>query len=313
MTQQIRGFALLVREYDDAIAYFTDVLGFVLLEDTRLDAAKRWVRVAPRGGRGTELLLARASTPAQVAQIGHQFGGRVGLFLHTDDFAGDFARWTAAGVRFVEAPRHEPYGTVVVFEDLFGNRWDLVEPRKVPAAPRPDASGDGDPRQFLIRQFDTAWSLTQHHLDGLSTEECLWRPGPTGMHVHRQSNGEWHAEWPAHERYELGPPSIAWLTWHLGFWWSMALDQSFGDGLLTREGVTWPGGAEAVREWIGRLHDDWRVRLHEVTDRDLRSNARTRWPFRDRPFGDVVAWANLELMKNAAEIGYARFLFAAGR
>ena len=118
--------ALLVRDYDEALAWYTGRLGFVCLADERVDARKRWVLVAPRGG-GTALLLARADGPAQEARIGDQTGGRVFLFLHTDDFARDHARFTAAGVRFVEAPRTEPYGIVAVFEDLYGNRWDLLQ------------------------------------------------------------------------------------------------------------------------------------------------------------------------------------------
>ena len=117
-----------VRDYDEAIAWFTDALGFVLLEDTRQSDTKRWVRVAPRKG-GTALLLARAATPEQVASIGHQTGGRVAFFLDTDDFARDHAAFLARGVSFVEPPRDEAYGKVAVFADLYGNRWDLVERR----------------------------------------------------------------------------------------------------------------------------------------------------------------------------------------
>lgn len=106
---------------------------------------------------------------------------------------------------------------------------------------------------YLVRQFETAWKLTIFHLDGLTTAECLWRPAHSGLHVHLSADGTWDADWPTHERYDLGPPSIAWLTWHLCFWWSMVMDHSFGD---------------------------------------------------------VVAWVNMELTKNAAEIGYARCLYA---
>lgn len=167
-----------------------------------------------------------------------------------------------------------------------------------------------DVRGFLIRQFGIAWKLASIHLDGLTTDECLWRPATAGLHVHQDPAGKWLADWPDHEGYDIGPPSIAWLTWHLGFWWSMALDHSFGDGVLTREKVTWPGNAGDVRQWLGSLQERWRVLLEQVSDDDLRSTVRTRWPFQDRPFGDVVTWVNIELMKNAAEIGYARFLYA---
>jgi hypothetical protein len=162
----------------------------------------------------------------------------------------------------------------------------------------------------LIRQFETASKLTNFHLDGLTTEECLWRPAHRGLHVQQFPDGTWRADWPDHEGYEAGPPSIAWLTWHVGFWWSMVLDRSFGNGALSREHVMWPGNADAVRAWLGRLQDQWRVVLERVTDDDLRSPQRTRWPFQHRPFGDVIAWVNIELTKNAAEIGYARFLYA---
>jgi catechol 2,3-dioxygenase-like lactoylglutathione lyase family enzyme len=120
--------ALLVHDYDEAIRWFGGALGFELLEDSPREDGKRWVRVGPRGAR-TALLLARAADDAQRAAVGRQGGGRVWLFLHTDDFAADYARMRAFGVRFVEAPRYEDYGTVVVFEDLYGNRWDLIEPK----------------------------------------------------------------------------------------------------------------------------------------------------------------------------------------
>lgn len=128
--QCIGAISLVVRDYDEAIAYYTGTLGFELLEDTARGADKRWVRVAPRGGGGgSALLLARAVTPEQSACIGNQAGGRVWLFLHTDDFARDHRRMQARGVHFLEAPRVEDYGTVAVFEDLYGNRWDLLQPR----------------------------------------------------------------------------------------------------------------------------------------------------------------------------------------
>lgn len=119
---------LVVREYDEAIAYFTNVLGFALIEDTRLSAEKRWVVVG--GADGARLLLAKAANETQAAAIGNQAGGRVFLFLYTPDFDATYARYLAAGVRFAETPRQEAYGKVVVFEDLYGNRWDLIERRR---------------------------------------------------------------------------------------------------------------------------------------------------------------------------------------
>jgi hypothetical protein len=166
-----------------------------------------------------------------------------------------------------------------------------------------------DPKSdCLRRQFDTAWKLVTYHLDGLTTEECLWRPAERGLHVARGADGRWRGDWPEHEGYDLGPPSIAWLTWHVGFWWSMTLDYSFGAGTLDRKDVTWPGSADEACHWIVELSEQWQRRVAALGADDLRSSAMTRWPFTDRPFMDVIAWVNLELMKNAAEIGYARFL-----
>lgn len=132
MPQRLACLTYLVRDYDEAIAWFTGVLGFELAEDTRLSATKRWVRVRPvgAGATATALLLARAATPEQIAALGRQGGGRVWLFLETDDFARDHAALLARGVRFREAPRREPYGIVAVFEDLYGNAWDLIEPSR---------------------------------------------------------------------------------------------------------------------------------------------------------------------------------------
>lgn len=127
MTQTIAAIALLVPDYDAGIAFYVDELGFDLLEDTVLSETKRWVRVAPKGAE-TALLLAKADSLEQVVAIGNQTGGRVGFFLHTDDFARDYAAMKTAGVTFLEEPRHEIYGSVVVFQDPFGNKWDLIEP-----------------------------------------------------------------------------------------------------------------------------------------------------------------------------------------
>jgi catechol 2,3-dioxygenase-like lactoylglutathione lyase family enzyme len=125
--QRLTLTALLVRDYDAAIAFYVEKLGFDLVKDTDQGGGKRWVVVRPPGSDAA-LLLARAAGD-QAARVGDQAGGRVFLFLETDDFDRDHARMTAAGVAFLEAPRREPYGTVAVFEDLYGTRWDLIEPR----------------------------------------------------------------------------------------------------------------------------------------------------------------------------------------
>ena len=118
--------ALLVRDYDEAIAYYTNTLGFTLIEDSPREAGKRWVVVSP-GKDGANLLLARAANDRQQGQVGDQCGGRGFLFLHTDDFAREHRDCSARGVKFVESPRYESYGSVAVFEDMYGNRWDLIE------------------------------------------------------------------------------------------------------------------------------------------------------------------------------------------
>ena len=127
--QQLAAIALLVPDYDDAKQYYTEVLGFDLIEDTPQGPGKRWLMVRPPGSAGSALLLAKAANPAQVARVGDQTGGRVFLFLHTDDFWRDFSDYTARGVAFREAPREEVYGTVAVFADKFGNLWDLIQRR----------------------------------------------------------------------------------------------------------------------------------------------------------------------------------------
>ena len=130
MPQTIAAVTLVVRDYNEAIEFFTRALDFEQVEDSPRPDGKRWVVVRPRGAGGSSLLLARAATPEQQASVGRQAGGRVCLFLHTDDFRRDHEALLGRGVRFVEEPRQESYGTVAVFLDLYGNRWDLVQPAR---------------------------------------------------------------------------------------------------------------------------------------------------------------------------------------
>ena len=127
MKQHLAQIAIIVKDYDEAIAFYTGKLGFVLREDEQLSETKRWVIVAPPGANECGLLLARAANEQQAAAIGNQSGGRVFLFLHTDDFWSDYERYKSRGIRFVREPSKEAYGTVAVFEDLYGNLWDLIE------------------------------------------------------------------------------------------------------------------------------------------------------------------------------------------
>jgi len=130
--QSIGLVSVVVRDYDEAIAFYVDVLGFTLIEDTFVpEQNKRWVVVAPSGSEGSRVLLARAANPEQQTRVGNQTGGRVFLFLYTDDFERDYRAYRARGVEFVRQPKDEPYGRVAVFADLYGNLWDLLQPRSV--------------------------------------------------------------------------------------------------------------------------------------------------------------------------------------
>jgi catechol 2,3-dioxygenase-like lactoylglutathione lyase family enzyme len=139
MMQTLGHVALVVRDYDEALAFFIRMLNFKVIEDTRMSEDKRWVLIAPPGSQGTSLLLAQATTPEQVSRIGNQTGGRVFLFLHTDDFWRDYQEMIARKVKFTRPPSEESYGTVAVFEDLYGNLWDLLQlkPENVRAALQP--------------------------------------------------------------------------------------------------------------------------------------------------------------------------------
>ena len=130
MKQHLAMVAIVVRDYDEAIGYFTKVLNFTLVEDTKLTESKRWVIVSPPGSLGCNLLLAKAANEEQESRIGNQTGGRVFLFLYTDDFWRDYTSLQEKGVEFMREPSEEMYGTVSVFKDLYGNLWDLIEPKR---------------------------------------------------------------------------------------------------------------------------------------------------------------------------------------
>lgn len=132
MQQTIAGIALLVADYDEAIAFYTQKLGFALISDIDLGGGRRWVQVAPNSASETRLVLSKTDTPEQRSHVGKQTDGRVLLFLHTDNFWRDYQAMSARGVHFLETPREEAYGTVAVFEDLYGNTWDLLQPSPAP-------------------------------------------------------------------------------------------------------------------------------------------------------------------------------------
>lgn len=184
-------------------------------------------------------------------------------------------------------------------------------PFSICSAADPDDKMSANLRDVLGRQYDMAWKLLSYHLETLTTEECLWRPATAGLHVSHAAGNGWCADWPEHEGYDLGPPSIAWLSWHACYWYAMLNDHTFGSAALAREQVRWPGGADAVRGTLRKLHEEWRSAITRATDAEWESQERTRWPFRERSLADLVAWSTIELTKSAAEIGYARFLYAA--
>lgn len=162
-------------------------------------------------------------------------------------------------------------------------------------------------RDSLLRQLDTAWALASYHVDTLAMEDCTWQPSPGSAHIRQLRDGSWTADWPPREDYAAGPPSIGWISWHILYWWSTAIDRNFGEGTLRREDITWPGDPDRLRIELLRLQEQWRELLAKSNDA-LLVQAKAHWPFNDRPLADLFAWANVELTKNAAEIGMLRFL-----
>ena len=145
-------------------------------------------------------------------------------------------------------------------------------------------------KENILFQLDMCWQLYLYHIDTLEEEEALWAFRASGLQVRKAEDG-YHVDWPETESYELGTPSIAWTLWHIIYWWSTALDCNFGEGTLKKEDVPWPGSVEKAKATINDLHD--------------------KWPLPDRSFSDTALWLDGELMKNAAEIGYGRFLYQA--
>jgi DinB superfamily len=177
-------------------------------------------------------------------------------------------------------------------------------------SPMEPAGMEHPARALLLAQLDIAWSLTAYHLNGLTTEECLWRPARKCLHVRETGEGDWKADWPEHERYDIGPPSIAWTTWHICFWWRKTLEHVGGQTALSFSEVAWPGSAELVCRQIADLHDRWRALLREQPASDFHEPNPDSWPIPEASFQATAAWLNMELMKNAAEIGTIRFLHA---
>lgn len=155
-----------------------------------------------------------------------------------------------------------------------------------------------------------ARNLFEYHLTGLTRAECLWRPARAGLHIHQDAGGRWKPDWPDRKSYDLGPPSLGWLTWHAIYWTGMAVDRSFGEGRLTQEDVHWNEDPEVVCATLRKNIEDWLEALEAEPEPAWQATDRVCWPFADRTLADLAAWWNLELMKSAAEIGQLRFLYA---
>ncbi|MCP2164349.1 DinB family protein [Goodfellowiella coeruleoviolacea] len=166
---------------------------------------------------------------------------------------------------------------------------------------------------LLIRQLDIAWALFEHHVTDLDDSLCRWEPAPGCWTVRPDGRGRWVADWAVPEPDPVPTVSIAWLTWHIGFWWTTTLGHCFGTGAPAREEITWPGSAAAAVDWLRGLHTEWRAALLPLTDADLDATDRTAglpWGG-DLTLADVAGWVVVELTKNVAEIGSVHHLYAA--
>lgn len=165
-------------------------------------------------------------------------------------------------------------------------------------------------KDSILFQLEMCWQLYLYHTNNLDETEALWTLSSTGMQIHKQED-DWCIDWPETESYEIGPSSIAWIMWHIIYWWSTALYSNFENGTLKKENIPWPGSVEKAKETIKLLHDKWVSNLNNLSDADYQSKQYAKWPLSDKNFLDIALWLNGELMKNAAEIGYGRFLYAA--
>ena len=163
-------------------------------------------------------------------------------------------------------------------------------------------------RDSILFQLDMCWQLYKYHTENLEEAEAYWAYSFESLQVRKVNDG-WIIDWPESESYEMGPMSIAWLMWHIIYWWSTALDYNVGNGSIKKEDITWPGSIENAKEVIESLHEKWVSKLSELSDGELLMKHNAKWPLDERNFADTALWLNAELMKNAAEIGYARFLY----
>lgn len=162
----------------------------------------------------------------------------------------------------------------------------------------------------LLQQFEISWQLLSYHLNGLMIGECLWQPTERGIVLTKINDTTYKGNFPETEGYEVGAPNIAWLTWHIDFWWSMVLNHSFGDGTLNSDMVEWKPSVIDIKSRFEALKDEWIQCITNLSVADLNAPTLSRYPIVGCPFTDIIAWLNVELMKNASEIGYIRFLYA---
>ncbi|QSB14064.1 DinB family protein [Natronosporangium hydrolyticum] len=169
---------------------------------------------------------------------------------------------------------------------------------------------DGPRLEVLRHQLHIAWSLTELVVDGLTDRECHWSPAPAAWGVRRAEDGDWYPDWVEPEPDPPPVTTIGWLTWHIDMWWSMVYDHAFGAGALQPGKIRWAGDATAAVARVQQLHEQWATALATLSEGELDAADRTGWPFpAGSPFAQVVGWVNVELMKNAAEIGQLRRIY----
>ena len=161
----------------------------------------------------------------------------------------------------------------------------------------------------ILFQLDICWQLFEYHINDLTEQEAFWCKEKTGLNV-RQLDGVWMTDWPETESYTMGPSSIAWTLWHIQYWWKNALSANFNNKVLAKEAVVWPGTVERAVSEIRKCHDEWVKILSDLTEEQYASADYSSWPFEGNDFTEIALWLNVELMKNVAEIGAGRLLYA---
>lgn len=280
-------------------------LGVVGREVTLLPRHWEWLQ-AQRGGASAALRrlveqARRNGRAAQIAAEAQQAADRFMTFM-----AGNLPGYEEASRALYAGDRQRLHALTDGWPaDIRDHARLLAEPSFVDAAQEEHSSS----KSLLLGQFEIAWALTEYHLQGLTTSECLWRPAEPCLHV-RKDEGGWRADWPDSEDYTIGPPSIAWTTWHILYWWETALSRLEEKSPPTREAILWPGAAEPTCRAIVDLSVRWSRYLENADEQELKRPLGESWPIENASPAQIASWAHVELTKNAAEIGMARFLYA---